>query len=193
MGRLVYASIGSLDGFIADAEGEFDWSAPDEEVHAYLNERDSAVALELYGRRLYDVMKVWQTYGTAADASDVERVYGEQWRARPKRVFSTTLSAVDTSQTTLHREFDPVEVRRLVDETDGDVGIGGPDLAAQALRAGIVDRVEYYAGPVIIGGGTPWLPRGLRLDLRLVEHHRFAGGVVHLAYSIGRPESARGA
>lgn len=186
MGHLVYAGIGSVDGFVADAEGSFDWSAPDEEVHAYLNERDRAVVAELYGRRLYEVMQVWETYGTGPDAHDVERDYGEQWRGRPKLVFSTTLSSVSTSQTTLHRQFDPAQVRRLVDEADGDVSIGGPDLAAQALRAGIVDRLEYYANPVVIGGGTPWLPQGLRLDLRLVEHHRFAGGVVHLAYTTGR-------
>jgi dihydrofolate reductase len=186
MGHLVYASIGSLDGFIADAEGGFDWSAPDEEVHAYLNERDRAVVAELYGRRLYEVMRVWETYGTGPDASPVERDYGEQWRARPKRVFSTTLPSVDTSLTTLHRDFDPAEVRRFVDEADGEVSIGGSDLAGQALRAGIVDRVEYYANPVVVGGGTPWLPDGLRLDLRLVQVHRFANGVVHLAYSTDR-------
>lgn len=185
MGDLVYAGIGSLDGYVADPEGDFGWSAPDEEVHAYLNERDRSVAAELYGRRLYEVMKVWETYGTAPDASDVERDYGEQWRGRPKQVFSTTLSSVGTSRTTLHREFDPAQIRRFVDETDGDVSIGGPGLAAQALRAGIVDRLEYYANPVIIGGGTPWLPSGLRLGLRLVEHHRFANGVVHLAYTTG--------
>jgi dihydrofolate reductase len=186
VGQLVYAGIGSLDGFIADTEGDFDWSAPDEEVHAYLNERDRAVAAELYGRRLYEVMKVWETYGTAPDAHDVERDYGEQWRGRPKLVFSKTLPSVTTSRTTLHREFDPAQVRRLVDDTDGDVGIGGPDLAAQALRAGIVDRIEYYANPVIVGGGTPWLPSGLRLDLRLVEHHRFTNGTVHLAWTTAR-------
>ncbi len=186
VGSLVYASIGSLDGFIADADGAFDWSAPDEEVHAYLNERDRSVVLELYGRRLYEVMKVWETYGTEPDAHAVEREYGEQWRARPKLVFSTTLPSVDTSRTTLQREFDPVQVRRLADEADGDVGIGGPELAAHALRAGIVDRVEYYVTPVVVGGGTPWLPSGLRTDLRLVGHHRFGNGVVHLAYTTGR-------
>lgn len=186
MGLLVYASIGSLDGFVGDAEGDFGWSAPDEEVHAYLNERDRAVVAELYGRRLYEVMAVWETYGTGPDASDVERDYGAQWRSRPKQVFSRTLSAVDTSFTTLHRELDPAEVRRFVDGTDGEVGIGGPELAAHALRAGIVDRVEYYAHPVVVGGGTPWLPGGLRIGLRLVEEHRFGNGVVHLAYTTGR-------
>jgi len=184
MGRLVYTSMGSLDGYVADTTGDFDWSAPDEEVHAYLNARDRDVVAELYGRRLYDVLKVWETYGTAPDAHPVEREYGELWRARDKVVYSRTLTDVRTSHTRLERSFDPEQVRRFVDEADGDVGIGGPGLAAVALGAGIVDSVEYYACPVIIGGGTPWLPNGLRLPLRLVEQHRFTGGVVHLAYAV---------
>jgi dihydrofolate reductase len=186
MGQLVYVGIGSLDGFVADADGDFAWSAPDEEVHAYLNERDRDVVLELYGRRLYEVMKVWETYGTEDGASQVERVYGEQWRGRPKVVWSRSLTAVETARTTLERRFDPAEVRRLVDGTEGQVSIGGPDLAGHALRAGIVDRVEYYVVPVVVGGGTPWLPGGLHLDLQLVEEHRFACGVVHLAYDVRR-------
>lgn len=192
MGRLVYVGIGSLDGFVADAQGDFGWSAPDEEVHAYLNERDRAVRTELYGRRLYDVMKAWETYGTSPDAQDVERQYGEQWRGRPKVVFSRTLPSVGTSRTTLLRAFDPGQVNDLVEASDGDVSIGGPDLAAQALRAGLVDAVEYYASPLLVGGGTPWLPTGLRLDLRLVEHHRFTSGVVHLAYEVVRQDRPSG-
>lgn len=186
MGRLIYAGIGSLDGYIADPDGGFDWSAPDEEVHAYINERDRTVTTELYGRRLYDVMKVWETLGTAPDSPDVERDYGEIWRGRDKVVFSTTVPGVDTARTRLERRFDPGEVRRLVDEAVGDVTIGGPGLAAQALRAGIVDRVEYYVNPIIVGGGTHWLPGGLRRGLRLVEEHRFDCGVVHLTYDVGR-------
>lgn len=184
MGRLIYGGIGSLDGFIADADGDFGWSAPDEEVHAYLNDRDRDVTLELYGRRLYEVMKVWETYGTAADSSPAERDYGQIWRGRDKVVYSSTLATVDTARTRLARDFEPAEVRRLVDQAPGDVSIGGPDLAAQALRAGIVDVLELYVNPVVIGGGTPWLPSGVRLDLRLVEQHQFACGVVHLAYAV---------
>lgn len=184
MGRLVYSGIGSLDGFVADAAGDFAWSAPDEEVHAYLNERDRAVSLELYGRRLYEVMRVWETYGTAPESHPVERDYGEIWRGRDKVVFSRSLPAVETSRTRLERSFDPAAVRRSVDEAPGDVNIGGAELAAHALRAGIVERIEYYATPVIVGGGTPWLPTGLRLDLRLLEERRFASGVVHLAYAV---------
>lgn len=186
MGRLVYVSIGSLDGFINDERGEFDWSAPDAEVHSYLNERDRDVVLELYGRRLYEVMKVWETYGTDADAHPAERQYGEQWRGRDKVVYSSTLDAVETSRTRLEQRFDPAQVRREVDALDGDVSIGGPTLAAHALRAGIVDAVEFYANPVVIGGGTPWLPAGVRGDLELTTVHRFACGVVHLAYDVRR-------
>lgn len=184
MGQLVYTGIGSLDGFIADAQGEFDWSAPSEEVHAFINERDRAVVAELYGRRLYEVLKVWETYGTEPDASEVEREYGEIWRNRDKVVFSTTLASVSTARTRLERSFDPGAVRRFVDEVDGEVNIGGAHLAAQALRAGIVDRVEYYVNPVIVGGGTHWLPADLQVTLRLVEEHRFSNGVVHLAYVV---------
>lgn len=184
MGRLVYAGIGSLDGFIADVRGEFEWSAPSEEVHSFINERDRRVAAELYGRRLYEVMKVWETYGTGPDAAPVEREYGEIWRNRDKVVFSTTLQSVTTGRTRLERSFEPQAVRRFVDEVDGDVSIGGAHLAAHALRAGIVDRIEYYVNPMIVGGGTAWLPQDLRVALRLVEEQRFSDGVVFLAYDV---------
>lgn len=186
MGRLVYCGIGSFDGFIADSRGEFDWSAPDDEVHAYLNERDASVVCELYGRRLYEIMKVWQTYGTADDAPAVEREYGELWRAREKIVYSTTLDSVESENTRLERGFDPAEVRALVDAADGDVGMGGPELAAHALRAGIVDELEYYANPVVLGAGKPFLPADLRLDLRLTHTHTFTCGVVHSVYDVVR-------
>ncbi len=182
MGQLVYAGIGSLDGFIADAQGGFDWSAPSEEVHSFINERDRAVAVELYGRRLYEVMSVWETFGTEPDASAVEREYGEIWRNRDKVVFSTKLQSVSTARTRLERSFDPAAVRRFVDEADGDVNIGGAHLAAQALRAGVVDRIEFYVNPVIMGAGTRWFPNDLRVHLRLVEQRRFSDGVVFLAY-----------
>lgn len=184
MGKLVYGGIGSLDGFIADARGEFDWSAPGEEVHSFINERDRSVVAELYGRRLYEVMQVWETFGTEPDANPVVRDYGHIWRNRDKVVFSTTLPSVSTARTRLERSFDPTEVRRFVDESDGDVNIGGPDLAAQALRAGIVDRIEYYVNPVVVGAGNPWLPADLRADLRLVEERRFSDGVVFLSYQV---------
>lgn len=184
MGRLIYSGIGSLDGFINDADGDFGWSAPSEQVHAYLNERDRRATLELYGRRVYEVMKVWETYGLDADASSAEREYGQTWRARDKVVFSTTLPTVETARTRLERTFDIRTVRHLIEQAEGDVTIGGPTLAAHALRAGLVEAIEFYIHPIVIGAGTPWLPADLRLDLRLVEHHRFDNGVVHVAYDV---------
>lgn len=186
MGRLVYTSIGSLDGFTADADGAFDWSMPSEQVHAFLNARDRASTLELYGRRLYQVMKVWQSFGTGPDASAVERDYGEQWRRRDKVVFSSTLDAVETERTRLVRRFDPEQVRQLVHDAEGDVTIGGPTLAAHALRAGLVDRIEYYLNPVAVGGGLAWLPPDLRLGLRLLEQQRFDNGVIFVSYGVER-------
>lgn len=187
MGRLIYIGIGSLDGYVADEAGEFDWSAPDEEVHAHVNQRDAGVTLELYGRRLYEVMKVWQTYGDDPGEPDAVRDYAAQWRGRDKVVFSRTLTEVETPRTRLVADFDPDQVRAWVDAAEGDVGIGGATLAGEALRAGLVDAVEYYANPVIVGGGLPWLPHGLALNLRLTGERRFARGVVHLAYDVVRP------
>lgn len=184
MGRLVYGSIGSLDGFMADAQGSFEWSAPGEEVHAIINERDRTVVADLYGRRLYEVMQVWETYGTGPEASPAERDFGELWRGRDKVVFSSSLESVDTARTRLERVFDPAAVRAWVDTLDGDVTIGGAELAATALRAGIVDRLDYYVNPVVVGGGKRWLPEGLTLGLRLVEQRRFDDGVVYVAYDV---------
>ncbi len=184
MGRLVYVCVGSLDGFVADVHGDFGWSAPDAEVHAYINVRDRETSADLYGRRLYEVMQVWDTWGTGPEDTPVERQYAQQWRARDKRVYSSTLDEVTTSRTSLHREFVPSQVRAYVDEQSGDVSIGGPELAAHALEAGIVDAVEYYANPVVLGAGKPWLPPGVRMDLKLTETRRFRSGVVHLAYRV---------
>lgn len=184
MGRLVYGGIGSLDGFIADVNGNFDWSMPDEEVHAHVNEQDRGVVAELYGRRLYEVMKVWDTYGNGPSATAVESEYGKIWRNRDKIVYSTSLESVDTGRTRLEKHFDPESVRRYVDGVDGDVNIGGPELAGHALRAGIVDVVAYYASPIIVGGGKHWLPQGVRLSLQLVDERRFGNGVVFTSYAV---------
>ncbi|MFS3129502.1 dihydrofolate reductase family protein [Nocardioides sp. Bht2] len=196
MGHLIYAAIGSLDGFIADKDGDFSFCRPSAEMHAYLNARDRRVSADLYGRRLYQVMQFWETFAVAGEeispgaASDplfeVSRAYGELWRGRDKVVFSTTLDDVDTARTGLVNHFSPAAVRQFVDDQPGDVSIGGPTLAAQALRAGIVDRIEYYAFPVVIGAGTHWLPAEWRHELRLIEEHRFLSGVVHTAYEVAR-------
>lgn len=185
MPKLVYTVIASLDGYTVDADGKFDWSMPSAEVHAHVNAAERSIGTYLYGRRLYETMAYWQTAGNdPADPAEV-RDYGELWRAADKVVYSATLDAVSTPRTRLERSFDPAAVRELKDAVDGDVSIGGATLAASALRAGLVDECRIYVVPVIVGGGTPWLPGGLRLRLRLLDDHRFGNGVVHLGYAVG--------
>lgn len=183
MGRLVWSGIQSLDGYINDADGDFDWSAPDEEVHAFVNEKESGSAISLYGRRMYEVMKVWQHIDESTpDVSPAMLDYADVWRQTEKIVYSSTLESVPTPLTRLERTFDAEAVRRLVAESDTDVGIGGATLAAHAVRAGIVDLYQLYVNPVVVGGGTRYLPRDVRLDLELITEHRFANGVVYLEY-----------
>ncbi len=184
MGRLVYSVIMSLDGYVDDAEGGFAWAMPDEEVHAYLNDLMRPIGTHLYGRRLYAVMAGWQTLGTSPEESAVTRDFGELWRGADKVVYSTTLDAVSTPRTRLERSFDPDAVRALVAASDRDVLVGGPGLAEHALRAGLVDEIGVVVAPVVVGGGTAYLPDRLRLDLRLLEERRFANGFAALRYAV---------
>ncbi len=186
MAALTYNSIASLDGYVADASGDFGWAEPDEEVHRYVNEQEEGVGTYLYGRRTYETMAVWETDDWLADAPPHVRDYARIWRGADKVVYSTTLESVSTARTRLERSFDPAAVRQLVDAADREVGIGGPTLAAAALREGIVDEVSVFVVPVVVGGGTPWLPTGLRLGLDLVAERRFTGGVVLLRYRTRR-------
>jgi dihydrofolate reductase len=179
MARLQYVAQCSLDGYTVDAAGSFDWATPDEEVHALVNDLERPVGTALYGRRMYETLAVWQTIGGPQHAA-VENDYADIWRAAEKVVYSTTLAAVSTPRTRLEREFDPSAVRQLVAGSPRDVTIGGPGLAAQAFRAGLVDDVHHLVYPVVVGGGTRALPDGVRLDLELVGERRFANGVVHL-------------
>jgi dihydrofolate reductase len=183
LATLVYSAIASLDGYTADADGRFDWAAPDEEVHAFVNDLERPVGTYLYGRRMYDVMRFWETAPTAGEPA-VFRDYAEIWRAADKDVYSTTLDAVDTARTRLERSFDPAAVARLKEESAQDIGIGGPGLAEQALVAGLVDECHLLLVPVAVGGGTPALPTGVRLGLELLAEHRFGSGVVHLHYRL---------
>ena len=178
MARLHYAAICSLDGYTADADGKFDWAAPDREVHAFVNDLERSIGTALYGRRMYETLAVWQTIG-GPGSDPVENDYAEVWRATDKVVYSTTLTAVGTPRTRLQATFDPAEVRRLTSTATSDVSIGGPGLAAQAFRAGLVDDVHLFVNPVVVGGGTRALPDGVRLDLELVEERRFGNGVVY--------------
>ena len=179
MGRLQYTALCSLDGCTADVDGGFGWAAPDAEVHAFVNDLERPVGTHLYGRRMYETMAVWQTMG-GPEADPEENEYAEIWRAADKIVWSTTLPAVSTPRTRLERTFDPEAVRQLTAASAGDLAIGGPGLAAAALRAGLVDDVQLFLFPVVVGGGTRALPDGVRLDLELVDQRRFSSGVVYL-------------
>jgi len=179
MAKLIYTAITSLDGYVADASGSWEWSFPSEEVHAFVNDLERPIGTHLYGRRLYEVLKVWETMDDPAPAM---RDYATLWRASEKIVFSRTLDEVSSARTRIEREFDPDAVRALKDAADTDLGIGGPHIAAEALRAGLVDEIGLLKSPVVVGGGNPALPDGVRIDLELLDERRFDNGVVYLRY-----------
>ena len=191
MSKLIYAAITSLDGYVADEDGAFDWSAPDEEVHAFVNDLERPVGTHLYGRRMYEVMVAWESMDTR-DQPPIMRDYAEIWRAADKIVYSTTLESVASARTRLERDFDPEAVRRLKGEAGADIGVGGPGLAARTIRAGLVDECHLFLSPVVVGDGNPALPSNVRLDLELLDEHRFRNGVVHLHYRIRPRQSAAG-
>ena len=182
MAKLIYSAITSLDGYVADEEGNFGWAAPDEEVHAFVNDLERPVGTYLYGRRMYDVMAEWEAIYSLADQTPVARDFAEIWHGADKIVYSRTLEAVSSARTRIEREFDPEAVRRMKAEADRDVSVGGPHLAAEAIRAGLVDEFRVFVTPVVVGGGTPFLPDGVRLKLELLGERRFSGGVVYLYY-----------
>jgi dihydrofolate reductase len=178
---LVYTGITSLDGYVNDVDGGFEWAVPDAEVHAFVNDLERRTGTHLYGRRLYEVMKAWESPESLTGLTEVERDYAATWQDAEKIVYSRTLAEVSTARTRLEREFDPATVRRLAAGSDGDISVGGPTLAAHALRAGLVDEVRQFLQPVVVGGGTPFLPADLHLSLR-----RFGSGVVYLRYRTRR-------
>jgi dihydrofolate reductase len=185
MGRLVYSAITSLDGYVADAEGRFDWSVPDEAVHAAVNELMRPVGTHLYGRRMYDVLVAWETWDVSAEPPAIQE-YAELWRRADKVVYSRTLSEPASRRTRIERDFDAASVQQVVTTSDADLVVGGPELAGQALHAGLVDDVHLFVSPVVVGGGTAALPDDLRLDLDLGGVRRFDNGVVHLHYAVRR-------
>ena len=183
MAKLIYSAITSLDGYVADEDGSFDWAAPDEEVHSFVNELERPVGTYLYGRRMYEVMAYWETADALADQSPPpERDFAEIWQAADKIVYSKTLEQPASARTRIEREFDPEAVRRLKASAERDLSVGGPDLAAQAIKAGLVDELHLFVTPIIVGGGTPWLPDGVRVKLELLDERRFGSGVVYLQY-----------
>ena len=187
MGRLIYAANISLDGFLEDETGAFDWSVPDEDVHAFWKEHERQIGTSLYGRRMYETMRVWESDDWLEGEPQVVRDYAEIWRATDKIVYSTSLTDVSTSRTRIERQFDPDAVRRLKEASGSDLSIGGIGIAAEAFRHGLVDECVLLVCPVVVGGGKPALPRGMRLDLELLEHRRFDNGVVGVRYEVRHP------
>jgi len=184
MAKLIYSAIMSLDGYIADEDGNFDWAAPDEEVHAFVNDLERRIGTNLYGRRMYDVMRYWETAPTDAGQQPVMRDYARIWQAADKIVYSKTLATASTTRTRIEKDFDTDAVRRMKATATRDISVGGPHLAAQAIRAGLVDELHLFVVPIVVGGGNRALPEHARLRLQLLEERRFAGGVVHLHYGI---------
>lgn len=182
MGKLIYSLSESLDGFIEDESGKFDWGTPDEEVHRYVNDQQRKIGTYLLGRRMYETMAVWDTDPSLAAMAPFTADYAQIWRGIDKIVYSSTLESVVTPRTRIERQFVPETVRRIVESSERDVEVGGPELASYAFKAGLVDEVNLYVVPVVIGGGKPSLPRGVFLRLELVDEHRFGSGVVHLRY-----------
>ena len=184
MGKLTYSMITSLDGYVADPAGKFDWAEPDEELHTFINEVTAPVGTYLYGRRMYETMVAWETAHTVADQPNYVLEWARTWQAADKVVYSTTLDQVSSARTRLERGFQPEAVRQLKATTTHDLTIDGPGLASAALRAGLVDELALYLAPAVVGGGTPFYPDGLRLDLELREERRFGNGVVYLRYTV---------
>ena len=182
MAKLIYSALTSLDGYVADEDGNFDWAKPSEEVHVFVNDLERPVGTHLYGRRMYEVMAYWETVETFADLPPFARDYAKIWQAADKIVYSRTLAEVSSARTRIERDFDIDAVRHLKATADRDISVGGPDLAAQAIEAGLVDELHLFLAPVVVGGGKPSLPDKVRLELELLDERRFANGVVHLHY-----------
>ena len=184
MGKLIYSVMTSLDGFVADEDGNFDWAAPDEEVHAFVNDLERQVGTYLLGRRMYEVMVYWETAHTVGEQPAVMYDYAAIWRAADKIVYSRTLETASSARTRIERNFDPGSVRQMKATTSRDISIGGPNLAAQAIRAGLVDELHLIVNPIVIGSGNQALPAKVRLTLERLNEQHFGNGVVHLHYRI---------
>jgi dihydrofolate reductase len=185
MAKLIYSAITSLDGYTADENGDFDWAAPDEEVHAFVNDLERPVGTYLYGRRMYETMVFWETAHTLPDQSPVFQDFAQIWQAADKMVYSTTLEKASSTRTRIERDFDPDAVRALKAEAVRALTIGGPGLAAEAIRARLVDEYQLFVTPILVGGGTHALPDGVRVKLELLDEHRFGNGTVYLHYRTG--------
>jgi dihydrofolate reductase len=184
MGKLIYSPITSLDGFIEDEDGRFDWAAPDQEVHAFVNDLQRPIGTYLYGRRMYETMVFWETAATGDDQSAVFRDYTEVWRGAEKVVFSRTLEMASSARTRIEATFDPEMIRQTKESAGSDLAIGGAELAAQAFRANLIDECHLFLNPIVVGGGKQALPSKVRARLDLLDEGRFGNGVVHLHYRV---------
>jgi dihydrofolate reductase len=184
MAKLIYSAITSLDGYVADKSGNFEWAAPDAEVHAFVNECERTVGTYLYGRRMYETMVYWETVPTPPDQPPVERDYTEIWRTADKVVYSTTLpaDAVSSARTRLERTFEPDTIAQMKAAAETDISVGGPNLAGHAISAGLVDEIHLFLTPIVVGGGAAALPDDVRVELELLDDRRFADGTVYLRY-----------
>jgi dihydrofolate reductase len=180
MAKLIFSAITSLDGYIEDAKGNFDWAAPDEEVFRFINDLEAPLGTYLFGRRMYETMVYWET--TPADQDPNSQVFGEHWRAADKIVYSRSLSTVSSARIRIERVFDPMVIHEMKSVQDRDIAVGGPNVAAQAFRAGLVDECQLFLMPVALGGGKRALPNETRLNFHLVAERRFKSGVVFLHY-----------
>jgi dihydrofolate reductase len=181
VGKLVYSAISSLDGYVADEQGKWDWSVPDDEVHAVVNDLQRTLGTHLYGRRLYEVLMAWESMDTP-DQPPVIRDFARIWQAAEKVVYSKTLETAPTARTRIERDFDPRAVAQMKTAGDHDLLVGGPELASQALEAGLVDELHLFVSPVVVGGGKRALPDGVQANLELTGERRFGNGVVYLNY-----------
>ncbi|HXL43836.1 MAG TPA: dihydrofolate reductase family protein [Gaiellaceae bacterium] len=182
MAKLIYSAITSLDGYVADENGNFDWAAPDEEVHRFVNDLERPIGTYLYGRRIYETMVYWETAHTLPDQPPFIQDFAGIWQAADKIVYSKALETPSSARTRIERDFDPEAVRQMKAAAERDITVGGPDLAAQAIKAGLVDEYHLFLTPIIVGGGKQSLPDNVRLELELLDERRFGNGAVHLHY-----------
>ena len=182
MAQLIYSAISSLDGYIEDADGNFDWAMPDEEVHTFINNLERSAGTYLYGRRMYEAMTVWETDPNVATDSPLTQDFAQIWQAANKIVYSRTLAAASTRNTQLERNFNPEAIRQLKKTVQHDIAIGGPELASQAFQSELIDECHLFITPIIVGGGKQSLPDDVKLELELLEERRFDNGMVFLRY-----------
>jgi dihydrofolate reductase len=181
MAKLIYAAITSLDGYVADEGGNFDWAVPDEEVHAFVNDLERPIGTHLYGRQMYEVLVAWESIDLGDQPAFIQD-YAEIWRSSEKIVYSRTLKSPASARTRIEREFDPDAIRELKVSAEHDLAIGGPVLAAEAFNAGLVDELRLFCAPIVVGGGKQSLPDGVRLPLELLDERRFGNGTVYFRY-----------